>query len=160
QINILLGMDVLKNLNFLVNWDKKIIIFSSAPFRLDGILVELELSMNIPTLSLLIDGTEVKVVLDTGSKLSYLEKHFTANRTSLGKASDFSPGFGLFETDTFEVPVTLANQTFSMKVGHLPKLLQQTLKTSQAQGILGNEIFQYFHVCFNFQDKKLLLLTK
>lgn len=160
EINILLGGDVLTNLNFFVDWDRKTLLFSSTQFEHQGPHVPLDFFMNIPILPLYVDRANLRVFLDTGAKISYLNPDITSNHNHLGRTSDFYPGFGQFYTDIYEVPVMLAYHTFTVIAGHLPTRLQNTLMMANTQGILGNDIFKYFNVCFNFQVKKIILVTR
>ena len=160
EINILLGGDVLKNLNFFVDWDRKTLLFSSTAIEHKGARVPLDFFMNIPIVLLYVDGTNLRAFLDTGAKLSYLNPDLTAGHNLLGRTSDFYPGIGQFDTDIYEVPVMLANHPFTVIAGHLPTLLQMPLMRANTQGILGNDIFKYFNVCFNFQVEELILVTR
>jgi len=65
EINILLGADILKNVNFLVEWDKKEIQFSSTPFMCKGVSIPVDFYMGIPKIDLKVNGRGLKVFLDT-----------------------------------------------------------------------------------------------
>lgn len=160
KINILLGVDVLRTLNFFVDWDRKTLLFSSIPFEHEGTFIPLEFFMNIPIVVLQINGTTFRAFLDTGAKLSYLKPDLTSNYKLLGQTSDFYPGVGRFDTNIYEVPVMLGPHTFTVIAGHLPELLQMTLMMANTQGILGNDIFKYFNVYFNLQVGQLILVTR
>jgi len=160
EINILLGGDVLKHLNFFVDWENKTILFSSTAFKYKGARAPLDFFMNIPIVLLNIDGKIIRAFLDTGAKLSYLNPDLTSNHSLLGTALDFYPGFGQFNTYIYEVPVILADHTFTIIAGHLPNLLQMTLMMANTSGILGNDIFKYFDVSFNFQIEELILVKR
>lgn len=160
EINLLLGGDVLRNLNLFVEWDMKKLLFSPMPFELEGTFIPSDFYMNIPIVNLRIYGATFRAFLDTGAKLSNLNPDLTSNYNLLGTTSDFYPGFGNFDTNIYEVPVTLGTQTFSIIAGHLPELLQVTLMMANTEGIFGNDIFKYFNLCFNFQVGKLVLVER
>ncbi|GIV46279.1 MAG: hypothetical protein KatS3mg036_1097 [Ignavibacterium sp.] len=160
EINLLLGGDVLRNLNFFVDWDMKKLLFSSKPFEYEGTYIPLDFFMNIPIVDLQIDGSTLRAFLDTGAKVSYLNPDLTYNYNLLGTTSDFYPGFGEFDTKIYEVPVKLGTQTFTIIAGHLPNLLQMTLMMANTRGILGNDIFKYFNLCFNLRVGTLILIKR
>ena len=159
-VNVLLGFDILGKINFFVDWDKKILQFSSTPFEKEGEHIPLEFVMNVPVVVMKIDQTEFKMFLDTGAKLSYLNSALTKDRVSLGKVQDFYMGFGRFETETYEVMVVLGDQQFNIIAGNLPGLLQTTLMMANTQGILGSDLFKNFNVYFNYQSKEMIIVRK
>lgn len=164
EINILLGADVLKTLNFFVAWDKKTLQFSVQPIDIKGTHIPMDLYKNIPIIALQVGKTSLRVFLDTGAKQSYLDPNITSKYNLMGREQDFYPGFGHFETNTYEVPVMAGNHTFTLIAGNLPEKLQMNLmnlmKEANTQGILGNDIFKYFNVCFNYNNKKIILAAK
>jgi len=160
DINILLGADVLKNLNFLVDWDKKEAHFSLTPIPCDGIHLPLDFYMNIPIIVLNVNGERLKVFLDTGAKLSYFSEEILSQHKPVGRAQDFYPGLGQFTTDIYEITVTINNHSIVVQAGRLPDLLQKTLAITNSEGILGNDIFKYFNVCFNYSERKIILVKR
>lgn len=84
EINVLLGTDVLKTLNFFVDCDKKALQFSLKSLVLEGTHIPLDFFMNIPIVVLQVDGTNSRVFLDTGAKLSYLEPDITSKYNLIG----------------------------------------------------------------------------
>jgi len=160
EINILLGADILKNVNFLVEWDKKEIQFSSTPFMCKGVSIPVDFYMGIPKIDLKVNGRGLKVFLDTGAKLSYLPSEITSRYKRVGTAQDFYPLIGRFTTDIYEIEVGLGNHLFPITAGNLPELLQMTLAMTNAKGILGNDIFKNFNVCFNYTGNEIVLVEK
>ncbi len=160
DINILLGADVLKGLNFLVDWDEKEIQFSLNPIPCEGIHVPLEFYMNIPIIALNANGERLKVFLDTGAKLSYFVEEILSRYKPIGRAQDFYPGFGQFTTDIYEITVKINNNSIVIQAGKLPELLQRTLAMTNAKGILGNDIFKYFNVCFNNSEREIIMVKR
>lgn len=161
KINMLLGADVLKTLNFFVDWDRKTHQFSVEPIDIKGTHIPMDLKfMNIPIVVLQVDGTSLKVFLDTGAKLSYLDPDITSKYNLIGREQDFYPGIGQFKTNIYEVPVMLGNHTFTVIAGNLHRKLQMSLMRTNTQGILGNDIFKHFNMCFNYTPSKIILAAK
>lgn len=158
EIDMLLGMDVLKDLNFMVSFDKKIIRFSLEPFEMDGINIPVDFFMNIPTININMDNSNIDVFFDTGAKISYFPSSLTENYKKIGMIKDFHPMIGEFETETYEVPVVFGEQKINMITGNLPSFFERML--FGAEGIMGNDIFRYFDICFNFKNNSLILSPK
>jgi hypothetical protein len=59
-----------------------------------------------------------------------------------GSLADFYPGFGPFETDTYDVPIALAGLQWRERCGRLPGLLGMTLMLGGVHGILGNALLR------------------
>lgn len=79
---------------------------------------------------------------DTGAQVSYFQDDLLATFPPAGVVSDFYPGVGQFETDTFMVPFVLGEEAFSLRCGQLPDLLGMTLQMARVQGIVGNAILR------------------
>ena len=98
--------------------------------------------MGIPIVTAGISGHEFQMFLDTGAQISYLQDEILETFPKSGSLTDFYPGFGTFETETYSAKVTLGNVQFSLRCGTLPQLLGMTLMMGGTQGILGNDIFR------------------
>jgi hypothetical protein len=161
QINVFLGLDVLSKLNFLIEWSKNNIYFSSEPIKIDGVRIYPDFSYGPPLLNIRIEDKVLRVYLDTGAKISYMKSEITSCYPLVWKAKDFYPILGHFETNIYELPITLANYTFKIKVGNLPSILQRFLDMmGNPDGVLGNDVFGYFDICFNFTNKELILIKR
>ncbi len=160
RVNILLGEDVLRNINFFVDWDNRRILFSIEPFQQQGTFIPLNFFMGIPIVELEINNERFNVFLDSGAKVSYLNQELTDNYEQIGEAEDFYPGFGNFTTNIYKVPVRLGNTEIIIRAGNLPNILQYTLHMANCRGILGNEINNYFNVYFNLSIDQLILIPK
>jgi len=60
--------------------------------------------MGAPVASFSVDGLDQQRFVDTGARLSCVEKMIAADYSPIGKESDFYPGIGEFETVVFEIP--------------------------------------------------------
>lgn len=160
KVNVLLGGDILRDIYFYINCDKKIIQFSSEPLSINGEQILIVLENNVPTLDLQINGNNFKAFLDTGAKISYIDPEITSNYKSIGRANDFYPGLGRFETNIYEVPITLGSYSFTIVAGNLPDILQMLSFILNSKVFLGNDIFKFFNVYFSYRDKKIVLVKK
>ncbi len=111
--------------------------------------------MGIPIIELSVDIRKLNFFLDTGAKLSYLPQNITGNYPSLGRVEDFYPAIGRFQTDSYEIPTSLGEVSFTAKYGNLPNILQGTLTAANAQGIIGFDFFNHFKVVLDLQNNNL-----
>ena len=138
----LLGTDVLNNFDFLLDLPSETATISSGEIEHVGSSLNLNEFMGIPIVTACISGHEFQMFLDTGAQISYLQDEILETFPKSGSLTDFYPGFGTFETETYSAKVTLGNVQFSLRCGTLPQLLGMTLMMGGTQGILGNDIFR------------------
>lgn len=140
QCHGLLGADVLGCFDHLVDCPGGRLSVSREELAHSGHLVPLEEFMGIPIVSTEISGRESRMFFDTGAQVSYWQDNSLPGYPAAGRIPDFYPGVGAFETDTYQVPVSLENIDFTVRCGRLPALLGATLMMAGTNGILGNEI--------------------
>ena len=70
----LLGGDVLGESPFTVDLERGACLFDETPADRDGIELQLRLVLGVPFTSLEFDGLPTETCIDTGAKLSYLER--------------------------------------------------------------------------------------
>ena len=140
RIDVLLGMDVLGGYDVVLDPATGRVEFHRDEAPLEGVVLPLDDAMGIPVVEAVVSGCPVPVFFDTGAKLSYLDPELTAGLEPVGREVDFYPGMGEFETPVFEVPVSLGDARFLLRVGHLPPLLAATLVVAGARGIVGTGI--------------------
>ena len=156
-IDVLLGTDVLKKKCILLELNRERISFSSRPLIRSQHNFPLSLLMGVPGLNLDVSGEACEMFLDTGSKLSYVSSAFTKGLISTGTEKDFYPGLGEFETEVYEVELSLGDLAFTLRCGILPSLLETTLLVSGKKGIIGVEFFKKFTVQLDFPNKIMSL---
>ena len=110
----------------------------------DRIELQLRLVLGVPFTSLEFDGLPTATCIDTGAKLSYLERGRLARTEVVGEADDFYPGLGAFRTAIHDVPVRIATSTLTLRIGELPDALAVQLSMLGLAAILGTEILDHF----------------
>jgi hypothetical protein len=63
--------------------------------------------MGIPIIPVTVAGETFRLFFDTGTQVSYLQDDVLDTFASAGVMRDFYPGFGVFETETHNVPISL-----------------------------------------------------
>ncbi len=136
----LLGADVLGRFDHILDSRGGTLTLSTAELSHAGAIVPLDDFMGIPIVTARIDGHDYRMFFDTGAQISYFQGDSLTQFPSAGSVTDFYPGFGQFQTDTHDVPVSLAGVPFILRCGTLPGLLGMTLMMANTAGIIGSQI--------------------
>jgi len=92
-----------------------------------------------------IDGRPASIILDTGAPTSYMSKKFSAGKTSVGSADDFSPYCGVFTTPIYEYSASVGGREFTVRAGKLPALMGLVVGLV-ADGVFGMDFLKHFKV--------------
>lgn len=96
---------------------------------------------------LMVNGCSVRLIVDTGAKISYIDSEIVDGLNSVDTKEDFSPQFGHFSTKIYECTVQyLEGKSISLKFGTPPHLLSTFLSLLHVQGILGLDFFKRFRL--------------
>ena len=95
-----------------------------------------------------VGGEPANVILDTGAPVSYISSKFTSGCESAGTVRDFSPFHpsDTFETETYYLRCSIADQDFRMRFGNLPGGLGMMLSMLGADGAVGMDMLRHFKV--------------
>ncbi len=157
DIDAMLGGDILREYYFVIDWQKRLFKLSTEQISFEGIEVLIKVAMNIPVVNIKINKKSVKTFLDTGAKISYVDPSITNKYDSIGEVTDYYPAFGQFETSIFKIPVFLAEKNIDLVFGTLPDSLQNSLMMAGTQGILGNDVFNYFSIYFELSRERIFM---
>ncbi|MGD9975152.1 MAG: hypothetical protein AB7S77_18985 [Desulfatirhabdiaceae bacterium] len=138
----ILGADIVNQFDVLIDCPIGSIFFSTESMEYNGDDIATDEFMGIPLIEATIAGVSRRMFFDTGAQISYLQDESISGFPPMGSMTDFYPGFGQFETETFRVEFQIGKDTFSLRCGTLPDLLGMTLMMADADGIIGNEILR------------------
>lgn len=162
DINAVLGMDILSKFIFYISHGIEAMICSD--FFINFKESMRELPINIDAGQLILDvkiaGVDMKMILDTGAKLSFLNSSLLEGQKSFGKKDAFYPGAGSFTTEIFNMPIQLKEKVMAIPVGKLPDTIMTDLALRQCYGILGADIFKYFSIQFCLKKNTLWMVEK
>jgi hypothetical protein len=154
DIDVLMGLDILEQFSLLINYKSKKIVFSQEQIHLDK-------STSLPMskdqtgallVTIVIEGKKYNLAIDTGAKISYINRNATEGCTAIDTRLDFSPMIGRFKTPIFEKDVMLADKGFIVSFGNLPNALEIPLTMMGIDGVIGYDLFNKFVVLFNFKS--------
>tara|TARA_B110000263_G_C15098807_1_gene414327 strand:- start:54 stop:716 length:663 start_codon:yes stop_codon:yes gene_type:complete len=154
NIDALIGGDVLKNHIFKIDYKNKLFIILDE-INTNNESIDIDLFMGIPIIEIEINGNRIRTFLDTGAKISYINSTYVENLKPIDNRQDFYPTVGDFETDIYEFPIIFNDSKIDLTFGVLPTQLEQTLSFGNTKGIIGNDIFLYYCMIFDYKNKKI-----
>jgi hypothetical protein len=153
----LLGANVLGHFDLIFDVPNGSVTISTSYLPAVGRGVPLEEVMGIPAVSVRIGDAYYRMFLDTGAPISYFQHDSLPEFPAAGRVTDFYPGIGQFETDTYTVDSRIRGVRFSLRSGKLPGPLAANLMMKGIEGIVGNAIFGNRRVGY-FPRRRLLVL--
>jgi hypothetical protein len=136
----LLGADVLGHFDHVFDCTNEKLTVSSGELTHSGQTLQLSEFGGIPILTARISDSEYRMFFDTGAQISYFQDDALTDFPAGESITDFYPGFGRFQTETYQVDISLGGVDFTIRCGSLPGLLGMTLEMADTQGIIGNQI--------------------
>ena len=158
RVDILMGTDIMQAYYVTLDLQAGLVHFSQRLLHGGGMRVPFKSLMGTPICTLEVAGRLQKMIIDTGAALTYVDKALAAGAVQTGTRQDFYPTIGRFETPVYELPVTIGGEQLTMRCGVLPPLLQQGIRLTGAEGILGTQLYEHFIVTLAYPDGELILL--
>ncbi len=140
QCSGLLGADILGNFDHVLDCVRESLSLSVDELHINGQLLHISAFMGIPVVTAQIVGENYNMFFDTGAQFSYFQHDSLSVFPAAGRVTDFYPGIGPFQTDTYQVDIVLGETPFTLRCGTLPDPLEATLMMAGTQGIIGNQI--------------------
>ena len=136
----LLGVDIMGGFDLVFDVPNAVAHVSADQLSCSGNPVVLDAFMGIPIVEVNICGKICRAFFDTGAQISYFTNELLRSFPEAGRATDFYPGIGEFEVDTYTVEVILGENHFHLCCGSLPTMLAANLMMAGTQGIISNHI--------------------
>ena len=159
RIDVLMGMDILKNYHITLNLKAHRINFSSRKLVNSNVAIPMTLFMGVPSAFFTIMGNDYQMFVDTGAKLSYVDQKVASKYTPVGREKDFYPSLGEFEPDVYEIPFRFGDSDFKLRCGVLPTLLEKTMLLTGNAGIIGTELYENLVVDLAFPENTIHILN-
>jgi hypothetical protein len=153
----LIGADILSHFDHLFDIPNGELTITTGHLKHAGTALPLSEFMGIPILTAQIEGRDYRMFFDTGAQVSYFQDDSIESFPSAGSITDFYPGFGQFQTDTYQVPISLSDCDLTLRCGRLSGLLAATFTMADTSGIIGNQILEN-RVTGYFPRRNLLCL--
>jgi hypothetical protein len=102
-------------------------------------------------------GHTLDVAIDTGAKISYINKSYIENKNSIDVRDDFHPIIGNFKTPIYEMEGSVGGETFPIEFGVLPDIYSNTLEMIGISGVIGFDLFNSFTAYIDLTNNKMHL---
>lgn len=157
KIDALVGYNILKHFNLLIDYQEGSITFSDENTELPGATtIPFTAGFGVPRITVNLLGESKSCFLDSGAKISYIHSKTTQGLTPEGTDSDFYLGFGHFDTPIFPIETSMGDQSLTVRYGNLPPVLEVSLLTLlNADGIVGFDFFNNFKVLIDYKNNML-----
>jgi Ca-activated chloride channel family protein len=160
RVDVLLGIDILKNLYFRVDFHRAGVIFSTYPLALGGSRLQILVNKSTPIIRCIAGNTGIGVVFATRTKLTLLASNLVNGYSPIDKKMVRYLGAEEFETPVYEIPFELAGKHLSLRCGVLPANLERYVIQKGAMGILGTELFDHFSIEVAFPQEAIFFNRK
>ena len=153
RVDVMLGMDILRNLHVRTNPAQGVIQFSMHRFRSSGAHLPLGVDRVPPAVRVTVGGDPMTLRLLTALKLNYIPAQMAAGLSEAGSASDRLP-LGLeFSTSLYKLSVSLGHHTQPLYFGVAPN----ALPLEAGEGALGADLLASIPVTLAFPDREMIL---
>lgn len=159
DIDVFIGMNLVEQFYVQTDYKKKEITFNTdvIPFEPICTVPIIRGRMGEVCIDLMVKGKCVRLALDTGAKISYIDEAFTNGETIIETRDDFNPLIGKFSTPIYAMEASVGNQPFSVNFGKLPPVMAMPLKMMGIFGAIGFDLFNTFTVLMDFKNNVLSL---
>jgi len=157
RIDALLGLDVLGSIYFEVDTAAGRCVFDTESRQVDGVRIPLGSMTGAPVISATIDDVALRLILDTGAHIGYLENDRLQGRRALGTREDFHPLMGEYTTEAHEVPIQIGELAMSLVFGTMPPELELLINMTDTDGVLGTDLFGGRKAYFALPDGEMVL---
>lgn len=157
RVDMMLGMDVLRDFHVRINPLQGVIQFSRQPFRSSGAHLSIQADSVPPRVKLQIGQDEVFMRLVTALKLNYIPEEYAVGLGEIGQASDSLPVGLAFSTPLYKLPVSLGHHVLNLNYGVAPAALRGSLALDTDEGVLGADLLQSLPVTLAFPDREMIL---
>ena len=159
EFTTLLGMDILSQYRVVFDYENRELTFlTDEEAGMEGTTVPLVNVMGgVKAICLEINGQPLKMAIDTGAPLSYVDRMVTDDFESIGEKEDFHPMAGRYTTPIFKIEAEFCGKKFTGTYGNLPTMMGLSLKLGGLDGVVGYDFFKSFKVLFDFRNSVVVL---
>ena len=158
KVDVILGMDILRDLYLRMDPGRRVIQFSRQPLRARGTHLDLFKVDGVPCLKVVIEGKEVAMRLMTGFTFNYVPEDFMFGVSSKMEQKDVLPGFEEFQANLKTFGIQLPGSSISLMFGYLPEEIRIKLGLDTKEGVLGADFFRRDPIIMEFPENRLIML--
>ena len=151
EFSTLLGMDIMSGYRVVFDYENLELTFlDSLEPSMEGDVLPLGDIGGAKVVDVEMNGQTLKMAVDTGAPLSYVDNFVTDGLDACGEKEDFNPIVGRYVTKTYELEGKIGGKEFKGMYGNLPVMLGLPLKMVGINGVIGYDFFKSFKIEFDF----------
>ncbi len=159
-VDLMLGMDVLKDLFLQIDPGRGVIVFSRQPLRYRGWRIPLNLDGDVPTCKMDFGGGSLAMHLISSLTLNYVPKELVKDAPPHGEQEDSLLGGLPFTTPVYHLNIQMGGQDFTIQCGILPEYLKKDLDIKAGQGVMGRSFLQIAPSTLAFPEMMMAVLVR
>lgn len=136
----LLGTDLLRGLEVVIDWEGRTITTSAVRPELAG--WRGDLIGGLPSTRVRINGHDVLAVTDTGARSCFAVPRVLNGAAATGVTRDFYPTLGAFETSLHLTEVGLDGRRERVAVARANEVITLAMATAGAEALVGTDLMQ------------------
>lgn len=154
RIDVLVGMDVLAEAPFEIDWPGRTVTF--APEReARGQTVPLDITLGGPVLEGKVLGCARRLSVNTGATIGFLPEQALRGTRPVGLQQGFLPTVGAYETQVHSATLQIAGSAVDLLWGRLPGIMGVHLLI--AGGMVGSPLLEQYRTRFDLAGRRLTL---
>lgn len=158
HVDVVLGMDILKDVYLRLDPGRGVISFSRQAMSSRGWRLDLDEQNGGLSCTLKTGGEDMRMRVMTATRMSYIPEALTVGLTPLGLHEGVIANLPAFETESYNLPVSLGRHNFQLSCGALPEHFHQMLGLDPEEGILGASFFEALPSTLAFPEGQLVVL--
>jgi hypothetical protein len=160
EFEVLLGRNYLGIAPFMVDWDERTICFESYD-EPEGDQINFKVVMAGASTEAKVNDKDVKLIIDTGAKISFLGHERFSESPVVGEVKDYHLSSGHFTAPLISAQFSHGSISINLTAGRLDNELFDQLKMVSIDGILGNDIYDYYSkVWYDFPGERMILMNR
>lgn len=160
SLDALVGNNILKRYTFQIDFSNKLFLaWDSIPETISNAKNFIKADFQgIPTIDIRANDQDVITAwLDTGAKISYINKKYVRYLNSVDSQKDFFPSYGEFDVPIFSIPIIFNETEIPFKFGVLPEPLEEGMLSGKTSAIIGADIFYHYILTFSYSQNKIYI---
>jgi len=159
QVDVVLGMDILRELFVQLDPKRRLVTFSRQPLRCRGWRLDLELEEGTITCKMPFAGSERRMQVHTAFPRSLVPVEWAGEGEPVDTEMVRPLGMPEFETALYRLDAKLGHKTLRLTCGVLNADIQSALGLQDGQGLIGADVLAMLPTTLAFPEKRWVLLV-
>ena len=156
-VDVMFGMDILRDLHVRINPVHGLVQFSRQAFRSSGVRLPLLVGNVPPLVQLKIGQQSVSMRLVSALKYNYVPEAIAVGQSEVNMVSDRLPVGLEFQTRLYQLPISLGTRVLPLNCGVAPDALRGSLGLGADEGVLGADMLQSLPITLAFPEGEMIV---